>query len=129
MVANDLNRDPENSLYYGLNLGTGYASWAPGTEKLLFYGLAEMELELGHPFKHDVRFGGGPSGGILWTPMKWWRARFQASEFPYAVGGTPSTTKLGFYQSFSITKSLEIRSKVERQNAYKEVLLSLALYL
>jgi hypothetical protein len=34
-VANDLNRDPENSLYYGLNLGTGYSARAPGTDKIL----------------------------------------------------------------------------------------------
>ena len=125
-VANDLNRDPENSLVYALNLGTGYASWAPGTDKMLFYGMGEMELELGHPFDHFVRFGGGPSGGILFTPVHCYRARFQASYFPYAAGGTPSTTKLGFYQSLSLSKNVELRAKLERQDQYKEVLLGVA---
>jgi len=128
-VANDLNRDPENSLYYGLNLGTGYSAYAPGTDKVLVYGMAEMELELGHAYAHSIRFGGGPSAGVLVHPVKAWRARFSASHFPYAVGGTPSTTKLGFYQSFSLAKDFEFRTKLERQNTYKEVLFTLAWFL
>jgi len=125
MVANDLNRDPENSLYYGLNLGTGYSAWVPGTDdKALVYGMAEMELEVGHAFDDSVRFGGGPSGGILFNPVRFWRARLQMSHFPYAVGGTPSTTKLGLYQSVSLSKDFELRTKLERQNTYKEVLLT-----
>ena len=129
-VANDLNRDPENSLDYGLNLGTGYSAWMPGTDnRLFFYGMGEMVFELGHAYTHDVRFGGGPSGGILFDPVKFWRARFEASYFPYALGGTPSTTKLGIYQSFSLSKRVELRAKVERQNSYKEVLLSAVLFL
>ena len=123
-VANDLNRDPENSLYYGLNLGTGYAARAPGVDKILVYAMAEMELELGHAFDHSIRFGGGPSGGLLFNPAKFWRARLAVSHFPYVVAGTPSTTKLGFYQSFALTKDFELRAKLERQNTYKEVLLS-----
>ncbi len=127
-VANDLNRDPENSLYYGLNLGSGYSAWVPGVEKLLVYGMAEFEFELGHPFDHWVRLGGGPSGGILYAPVPYWRARLAASNYTYAAGGA-STTKLGFYQSLSLTKTLELRAKLERQNLYKEVLFTLAWFL
>jgi hypothetical protein len=86
--------------------------------------MAEMELELGHEFDHSVRFGGGPSGGVLFAPVKFWRARLAISDDAWAVGGTPSTTKLGFYQSFKLTKEFELRAKLERQNTYKEVLLS-----
>src|SRR5262249_45114114 len=93
-VAHDLDRDPENSLYYGLNLGTGYSAYWPGIDKLLFFGIGELELELGPEFNHSVRFGGGPNGGILWMPVKFWRSRLAVSYFPYAVGGTPATTKL-----------------------------------
>ncbi len=144
-VANDLNRDPENSLYYGLNLGSGYAfslTGAPhplpspsrgegreGVDSVLVYAMGEMELEFGHAYSHFVRFGGGPSAGVLINPVKVWRARLAASYFPYAVGGTPSTTRLGFYQSFSLTKSLELRAKLERQNVYKEVLFTLAWFM
>ena len=101
-VANDLNRDPENSLYYGLNLGSGYSAWLPGSDqKVLVYGMAEMETELGHAYDHDIRFGGGLAGGILYIPCRYWRARFQIAHDEYAVGGTPSTTKLALQQSFS----------------------------
>jgi len=129
-VADDLRRDPENSLYYGLNLGSGYAAWVPGTgDKLLLYGMAEMESELGHAFDHDVRFGGGPAGGILYSPCRSWRARFQFAQDEYAVGGTPSTTKLEFRQSFSLTRDMELRAQLQRQNAYKEVMFSWVWYL
>jgi hypothetical protein len=124
-VADDLNRDPENSLYYGLNLGSGYAAWVPGTdEKLLVYGMAEMEAELGHAFDHDVRAGGGPTGGLLYSPCRYWRARFQMAHDEYAVGGTPSTTKLALQQSLSVTRDMECRIQLQRQNTYKEVLFS-----
>jgi len=124
-VAEDLNRDPENSLYYGLNLGSGYAAWVPGTgEKVLLYGMAELEAQLSHAFDHDVRFGGGPTGGILYSPCRYWRALFQISNDEYAVGGTPSTTKLELRQSFSLTRDLELRAQLQRQNAYKEVMFS-----
>jgi hypothetical protein len=135
-TANDLNRDPENSQYYGLNFGSGYAanlnSFFPsrvGNDWLLAYTMVEADLGVGHPFNKDVRFGGGPSGGIMLTPTKFWRARFQASYFPYAVGGSPDATRMGIYQSLSLTKRLEFRVKLERQNLYKEVLFSLAWFL
>jgi len=129
MTAHDLNRDPENSLYYGLTLGSGFSAWLPGTREVLLYGMAEMETQLGHAFEHEVRFGGGPSGGVLWTPVPWWRARFQMSQDYYAVGGTPSTTKFLLHQSLSVTKNSELRASLERQNIYKEVLLSWVLFL
>jgi len=124
-VADELNRDPENSLYYGLNLGSGYSAWLPGTnEKILVFGMAEMEVELGHAFDHDVRAGGGPIGGLLFSPCRYWRARFQISHDEYAVGGTPSTTKLALNQSFSLTRNMELRAQLQRQNTYKEVMFS-----
>ncbi len=125
-VAQDLNRDPENSLYYGLNLGSGYAARA--NDQTLLFAMAEMDMGLGHPFNHFVRFGGGPSGGVLFNPVNLYRARFQASSDAYAVG-SPSATKLGVYQSFSLTKDFELRAKLERQNTYKEVLFSLVWFL
>lgn len=123
-VANDLGRDSEHSLYYGLNLGTGYAAHLPGVKDVLVYGMGEMELELGHAYSHSVRFGGGPSGGLLFAPGNIYRLRFLASYFPYAVGGTSATTKFALYQSLSITEKIDLRVKLERQNQYKEVLFS-----
>ena len=128
-VANDLQGDPENSLYYGLNLGNGYAAYVPGTDKVLLFGMVQMDLQLGHAFTHTVRFGGGPVGGVLFNPVKYWRARFQASQTPYASGGTPATTQLGFYQSLSLSRNIELRAKLERQTNYKEVLFTLAWFL
>jgi hypothetical protein len=145
MTANELKRDPENSLYYGLNLGTGYAFALGGSPHpyplpsqrgegraelgvrgapLLFYGMVEMGFGLGHAFGHDVRFGGGPTGGILYSPCRYWRARFQIAHDEYAVGGTPSTTKLVLDQSVSVTRNMEIRTQLQRQNTYKEVMFS-----
>jgi hypothetical protein len=86
--------------------------------------MAEMETELGHAFDHDVRAGGGPTGGILFSPCRYWRARFQISHDAYAVGGTPSTTKLALHQSFSLSRDMELRAQLQRQNAYKEAMFS-----
>jgi hypothetical protein len=128
-VADDLPRDPNHALYYGLNLGSGYSAWLLQEGKVLLYGLAEMTLQLGSVFDDDVRFGGGPSAGVLVTPVPYWRMRFSGSYFPYASGGTPSTNRLALYQSVSFTKNFDVRLKLERANHYKEILLSLVYFL
>lgn len=126
-VADDLQSDPENSLYYGLHLGSGYSAWLV-PEKVLVYGMGEATLQLGSVFKDTVRLGGGPTAGILLTPLSMYRLRFSGSYTPYLTGGTPSTVRISLHQSVSLTKSLDARLKLERANAYKEILLSLAYF-
>jgi hypothetical protein len=128
-VANDLDRDPENSLYYGLNLGSGYSASIPGWRKGLLYAMAELDLGLGHCFQDNIRFGGGGSVGVILPLASRWRLRFEGSHRAYATGGTSQATKLALHQSFALIKNLEARLKLERQNRYKEVLLGIDLYL
>ncbi len=128
-VAGDLDRDPEHSLSYGLNLGPGYTVRLFGSDKALLYGMVEMTLELGHMYENWVRFGGGPSGGLLLYPVKLWRMSLSSAYFPYAVGGTPATVKWSLVQSLTVAKDFELRVKLERLNSNKEALFSLVYYL
>jgi hypothetical protein len=135
-TANELNRDPENSQYYGLNLGSGYAANLstlfpshPVDNRVMAYAMAEIDLGVGHSFDHSVRIGGGPCGGILVSPWDFWRTRFQVSYTPYAIGGTPAAAKLGLFQSVSLTKTLSMLLKLERDNQYKEFTFGFLLYL
>jgi hypothetical protein len=128
-VANDLNRDPENALVYGLNGGSGFSMKIPFIPQSLVYALADADLGVGHPFRDKYRAGGGPSGGIFVTPVAWWRLHLHAVYYNYPLGNPGETTKLQLIQSVPLGRDLEVRFNLERQNAYKEVLFSLQAYL
>jgi len=128
-VARDVDRDPEKSLYYGLNLGSGLAFESHLWRREMIYGLAEADSGAGSVFDQGYRLGGGGRTGLLLELARFWRVHLTADFLRYPLGDIRSTTKLHLIQVFSLSRNLEFRSTLERQNTYKEALFTLNLYL
>jgi hypothetical protein len=128
-VANELNRDPENSLYYGLNTGTGLSLQSHLWRRELFYALAEVDGGVGAVFRDNYRLGGGTNSGVIVEAAPWWKIHFNASYLRYPVGEPGAAVKLQLIQAIPLGHDLQFRATLERQNSYKEVLFTLLHYL
>lgn len=128
-VASDLPRDPENSLYYGLNAGVGPSWRIPGAGNSWIYSMAEADMGVGRVFRDAYRFGGGASGGVLTEGAKRFKLRFQIAYLRYPVGETGSAVKLQIVPSVQLTKNLGLRATFERQNRHREALVSVYWFL
>jgi hypothetical protein len=126
-VANDLSKDPENSLYYGLNVGTGYTVRC--ADSAMAYALAETDMGVGHVFDHSGRVGGGGSTGLLFDLGAHWESHLEAGYYYYFLGDDHPSVKLKCIQAFPITRNWQLRATLQRQNQYKELLFSLFRYL
>jgi hypothetical protein len=128
-VANDLKRDPEASVYYALNTGSGISLRTPLSKDSLIYALAQVDAGVGGVFRDSYRLGGGGQAGILFSVNRYWRAHFDLDYVRYPLGNPGSAMKLRLTQGGRVSRQVEWRAKLERQNQYKEVLLSLLVYL
>lgn len=127
-VANDLPKDPEHALYYGLGGGSGLSFSLPWTKRTMVYALAEADSGIGRTFRDRYRLGGGGSTGFFLDLGNYYRLRAQARFIDY-VGHPGSATQVRLTQSVSLMKDFEVRIQLDRQNHYKEVLTSLLWFL
>jgi len=128
-VANDLPKDPENSLYYGLNGGSGFSFHTPLSRDSMIYALARADMGLGATFRDNYRIGGGGSAGLFFDIADFWHVHFDFADLQYALGNPGPATKLTVVQGCRVAHDVEFRATLERQNTYKEVLLSLLFFL
>ena len=132
-VANDLDRAPKQSDgYYGLNGGSGAfpikrISEARGV--VLCAGRSRQRAVGGE-------FSGTITGSAAarwrewrWTPAAWWRIHFNTTYLNYPLGETGEAVKLQLIQAIPLGSTAQFRCTLQRQNAYKELLLSVLLYL
>lgn len=124
-TARDLNRNPENSVYFGVGGRSGLTLRLPTSKRLLWYGLIEADSGVGGPFRKHYRLGFGGSSGLLLEPLKRWRVHLTGKYLRYGAGEIGSANILHLTQSVSITKNMELRLSAERQNHYQELLLAL----
>lgn len=123
--ARDLNRDPENSLYFGVGGRSGLTLRVPGVERLLWYGLLEMDSGVGGIFRKHFRLGAGGSSGFLFRPGTLWRLHGSVKYLRYGAGNVGSANIVQLTQAVSLHKNMELRLSAERQNHHQELLLQL----
>jgi hypothetical protein len=128
-VADDLPRDPENSLYWGLGGGSGLTVPIPFLPQSMFYALAVADGGIGHPFRDVYRLGGGGVAGLTFQFFPGWRHHIEGGYIQYPLGDPGSTVQWRAVESFSPMKNFDLRATLERKNQYKEVLLSALWYL
>jgi hypothetical protein len=128
-VARDLDHDPEDSLYYGLQVGSGLSYRPAFFSRALVYGLGQADVGLGQVFEDDYRLGGGINSGVLLDAASWWRIHFNAVYLRYPLGERGEAVKLRLVQAVPLGKRMQARVILERQNAYKEIVFSFLLYL
>ncbi len=124
-TANDLNLDPGHDLFFKVNLGAGPSFRLPLGKNTLAYGMAELDSGLGDVFRDAYRFGGGANGGIMAEFGPRFRIRFDAQYLNYPVGDVRSAVKLHVIPTYKLSRTLSLRAQLQRQNRYKEALLSL----
>src|SRR5262249_12024057 len=118
-VANDLDRDPENSLYYGVNTGAGVSAQSHFWRREQGYALAEVDGGVGSVFRDDYRVGGGTNAGLMFEAASWWQIHFNANYLRYPVGNPGSQVKLQLIQTVPLGHTMQFRATLERDNAYK----------
>jgi len=128
-VAPELDRDPENSLYFGLNFGPGWSARVPAPWPVHFFILADVDGGAGSPWRAGGRFGAGGSAGLLMEYSHAIRLRAQIQEVHYVVGDPDSTTHTEIVPSFSLTDRLDLRVTLEEWNRYKEARVGLFWFL
>jgi hypothetical protein len=128
-VAHDLDRDPENSLYYGLNGASGFSAQIPKLERSMVYALAEADAGFGAVFRDGYRLGGGGTAGIALEPIANWRMHVEGSYLRYSAGEPGEAVRWRLIQNIPLAANFALRAKLERQNQYKEVLVSALWYL
>jgi len=127
-VAEDLSKDPEHALYFGIRFGSGFSlSSDPG--RWLFFTMAEGDTGLGFAFDRNYRLGAGVVSGLLVQPMPRWKIRFEGGWMRYPLGHYAEAVRLQLANNLQMTRRLSLRSTLSRQNRNKEVLFSVLLYL
>ena len=112
-TALDLGKDPENSLYYGLSGGSGFAFPVPVGHGSILYGLAKMDSGAGHAFEDGYRIGFGGDAGLLFTIASFWRVDFSGSYIRYPVGNVGGKNMLKLVQGCPLHKNLQARITLE----------------
>ena len=120
-VATELDRDPENSLYFGLNFGPGWNTRLPALWPVHFFVFAEVDGGAGAPWRAGGRFGAGGSSGLLMEFTPTLRLRAQVQHIHYVVGDPDSATHAEIVPSWSLSDRLDLRLNLEQWNRYKEV--------
>jgi len=117
-VAHELNKDPENGLYFGLNTGPGIS--VKVASPLRFFAFAEIDGAAGAPWRAGGRFGAGGSTGLLFECSRSLRVRAQIQQIHYVIGDPDSATHVEVVPSWSITDRLDLRINLDQWNRYKE---------
>jgi len=128
-TAHDSDQRPEKSLFYGLHGGSGLSYETHLLRKEVFYVLAAGDAGVGGTFDRNYRLGGGANSGIVVDALPNWRIQFDTFYLRYPLGQTGEVVKLRLTQAVPLGKRAQLRLAIERQNAYKEILLSGLLYL
>ena len=126
--AHDLEAPPHHRQYFGLSGGTGVAFRNPADSRGTAYGLIEFDSGVGGIFNKHYRIGIGGTAGLLFNPWRPMKLHFTGTYVRYPAGDISSVNKLRLVNAFSISRDLEIRVSLERQNHYREGMLSVNIY-
>lgn len=127
-VAEDIEHRPEHSLYYGLQTGPGFSAATHILKREQWYTLALWDTGLGQVFREDYRLGFGTESGVIFKLLPMWHVHFAGSYWRYPLGEVGSSVRLRLIQAIPLGKSMQARATVQRQNQYKEVVLSVLRY-
>ncbi|HVO32969.1 MAG TPA: hypothetical protein VMU17_03580, partial [Elusimicrobiota bacterium] len=127
-VAHDLAKDPENSLTYDTHGGSGIAFHTPLSKDSMIYALGQADFAVGAPFRDDYRLGGGGSAGLWFDLFRFWRVHVNAMYLKYLLGDPMGSVRLSCINAVPLGPRGQLRVQLERQNSYKEILLSFLSY-
>ncbi len=127
-TAKDLDRDPQDSIFFGLSGGSGLTVRLKPLPHGLAYAMVTGDTGLGGFFEDNYRLGLGGSGGIVFNPISPWRVHFSAHWTRYMTGDVSKVTRLSLSQAYQLASHWALRLNADRQNRYQELLFSLNRY-
>jgi hypothetical protein len=127
-TARDLNRAPEDSIYFGVSGRSGVTVHTPIRDGSLWYALVEADSAVGGIFDKSYRLGLGGTTGLFCPITSSYRVHFTATYLRYGVGHIGSANILRLVQAYTLSKNHEARLCAERDNHNEEVLLHLIHY-
>jgi hypothetical protein len=127
-VAHDLDKDPEDSLFYGLSGGSGYTVAPSFMKKSLVYAMWQGDGGLGGTFDDGYRGGMGGVVGAVVPIGERIRIHGYASALRFFMGNVSNRVRFHGIGSFTISQNWETRIIYDRQNAHQEGSLGLNYY-
>lgn len=95
---------------------------------LLFYSLADFELEIARRLDHDYRFGGGATLGTLIDLTDDWRIQLSASYLDFLLGDRSDYYLVSANQRYALSQNLDIRVEFTLLSGRKEGVLAVSYY-
>jgi len=109
----ELLRDGTDHLIYRLNTGGGVAVASPFHG--IWYGLGEVDVNLGSGLRGDAALGLGVSAGALEQFTPWWKLHLKASIFRYELGDARTRIKLSLDQNLRLAQNDSLSLLYSRQ--------------
>lgn len=125
--APELERSPWASPYFGLTLGSGAAARL-FSDRLAFYGLAQLDGGAGAAFRSHHRAGPGATGGLILEPARRLRVGAEASYWRYVLGDERSRSRLRLEAGLGPAGDWSARLRLQRHGPADEIRLELHRY-
>ncbi|GFO67672.1 hypothetical protein GMLC_12510 [Geomonas limicola] len=109
----ELLRDGTDHLIYRLNTGGGVAGGSPFGG--IWYGLGEVDVNLGTGLRGDAALGLGVSAGALEQLTPWWKLHLSASIFSFELGDQRTRIKLSLDQNLRLAQNDSLSLLYSRQ--------------
>jgi len=119
-------REGAPGLIPAASLGGGVA-FAP-VERMLVYGLAEVELDVSHRLQRDYALGAGPNVGVIIDASDAWRMQLSARSWRYALGDVHNRREITLAQSLRLPRQQSLRLEVGRTHEFNADYSFTALY-
>lgn len=111
----ELLRDGTDHLIYRLNTGGGIAGGSPFGG--IWYGLGEVDVNLGSGLRGDAALGLGVSAGALEQLTPWWKLHLSASAFSFQLGDESTRIRVSVDQNLRLAQNDSLSLLYSRQFA------------
>lgn len=119
-VAHDLEKNPDNSLVYSLDGGSGFAWQTGDRNRLISYVMWKGDMEVGDALNKGHRGGAGANVGILARFGKSVRIHAYGTATRFFTGDVGNRVELTVTPSVSVTRNVELRGNLRRSNGHEE---------
>jgi hypothetical protein len=127
-VAHDLEKNPDRSLVYSLDGGSGFAWQQGGNDRLIEYVMWKADEEVGDALDKGHREGVAAHAGVLARAGRAARLHVYATVTRFISGDVGNRVELTAVPSVSLARDLELRGQLRRANGYREAGAGVYLY-
>ncbi len=98
------------------------AGFSMSYQKILFYALADAEIDISHTFNNHIAFGAGVSIGILSSIKPWWKMHGVVHTMQPVLGDRYQILQSTFTHSFTVNKRNRLSIILWKEKSKRTVL-------